>query len=413
MRNIIPHLRPFRGAPPRYFTTKNKFSDLFDEHDLLNSQRHSSNSDAAQQTLPEPSPFVRKNYKKDLTLTFLGTSSANPTRSRNLSSLAMVFDNSEMWLFDCGDGTLKQLTSSVHFMLRPCTIFITHLHEDHVLGLASIIKASLSSLGTKSLNVPLTIVGPAGLADLFSPIIHFYELGKIHFVEIVPVDAIGRQTSPPCPSKGKKLVTMTAVLPCAGDNVYNAYENEFFKVTAVPIKHSCFCLGYVVTEKIHAPGMVPRKIAVLGDTCHPYSMAEHAKNVDILVHECTFLACERYRADLTCHSTTEMVGSFAKAVQPRQLILNHFSKRYFLHENGYCEPHTDLLLAEVKGYLGWDSPCTVSAAKDLTSYSVSSKTVSEKSEWTCEGKTGEPIVPFYRNPKNITDQSILVSSLDA
>ena len=78
---------------------------------------------------------------------FLGTcSGGGPIRSRNCSSLAVDFGN-EIWLFDAADGTLGRLDQSSLKIGNITRIFITHMHADHVLGLAAILKTIMSGLG--------------------------------------------------------------------------------------------------------------------------------------------------------------------------------------------------------------------------------------------------------------------------
>ena len=66
-------------------------------------------------------------------ITFLGTSSGVPTRSRNVSSVALrLQQRGEVWLFDCGEGTQHQLSKSDVKASQITKIFITHMHGDHI-----------------------------------------------------------------------------------------------------------------------------------------------------------------------------------------------------------------------------------------------------------------------------------------
>ncbi len=93
-------------------------------------------------------------------LTFLGTSAGKPTRERNVSALALEFDQDNKWyLFDCGEGTQRQIIQSKLSLGKLDTIFITHLHGDHYFGLIGLIC-------TKKLDIALndlTIYAPKGL----------------------------------------------------------------------------------------------------------------------------------------------------------------------------------------------------------------------------------------------------------
>ena len=77
-------------------------------------------------------------------VTFLGTSSGVPTRARNVSAVAVrLAQRSELWLFDCGEGTQHQFLRSDLRLSQLRRIFITHMHGDHVFGLPGL----LASLG--------------------------------------------------------------------------------------------------------------------------------------------------------------------------------------------------------------------------------------------------------------------------
>ena len=69
-----------------------------------------------------------------LELEFLGTSSAQATLSRNVSALALNFHTGS-FLFDCGEGTTRQLLKAKCRLRDLEAVFITHLHGDHFYGL--------------------------------------------------------------------------------------------------------------------------------------------------------------------------------------------------------------------------------------------------------------------------------------
>ena len=93
-------------------------------------------------------------------LTFLGTSAGKPTKERNVSALALEFDQDNKWyLFDCGEATQRQIIQSRLSIGKLDTIFITHLHGDHYFGLPGL-------LATKKLDgalKPLSVYGPKGI----------------------------------------------------------------------------------------------------------------------------------------------------------------------------------------------------------------------------------------------------------
>src|SRR5919199_3511269 len=95
-------------------------------------------------------------------ITFLGTSSGVPTRSRNVSAVALRLpQRGETWLFDCGEGTQHQVLRSDLKFSQITRIFITHLHGDHLYGLMGL----LATCGMAGHAQPINIYGPEGLAE--------------------------------------------------------------------------------------------------------------------------------------------------------------------------------------------------------------------------------------------------------
>jgi len=95
-------------------------------------------------------------------LTFLGTSAGRPTKERNVSALGLEFDQDNKWyLFDCGEGTQRQIMKSRLSIGKLDTIFITHLHGDHYYGLPGLLSTKKLETSLKA----LTIYGPKGIKD--------------------------------------------------------------------------------------------------------------------------------------------------------------------------------------------------------------------------------------------------------
>src|SRR5207245_4339385 len=98
----------------------------------------------------------------DLDLVFLGTSGSMPTAFRGAPSL-LVRRGGERLLFDCGEGTQRQLLASAIGLVDLREVFFTHYHADHYLGLPGMLK----TFALRGRELPLTVHGPPGLADLF------------------------------------------------------------------------------------------------------------------------------------------------------------------------------------------------------------------------------------------------------
>ena len=157
---------------------------------------------------------------------FLGTAGSAPTARRSPSA-TLVRRGGERLLFDCGEGTQRQLLRSDVGLVDLEEIFFTHFHADHVLGLPGMLK----TFALRGREVPLALYGPRGLEALYrtlQPII-----GRLGFeVAIVELAA-------------------DASLPRAG------YELRTF-----PVLHGAVALGYALVEE-ERPGRFDVAIAEL------------------------------------------------------------------------------------------------------------------------------------------------------
>jgi len=101
-----------------------------------------------------------------LEITFLGTGGSWPTVKRNVSAIA-IKRGGEILLFDCGEGTQRQIQKSKLSYMQISKIFITHYHGDHFLGLPGLIQ----TMQLNDREEPLYIYGPRGLRKLVSQIL--------------------------------------------------------------------------------------------------------------------------------------------------------------------------------------------------------------------------------------------------
>src|SRR5215210_2662523 len=97
----------------------------------------------------------------DLDVVFVGTAGSAPTPARGLPA-TLVRRGGDKLLFDCGEGTQRQLLRSVG-LIDLEHVFVTHFHADHVLGLPGMLK----TFSLRGRDRPLTVYGPRGLRELF------------------------------------------------------------------------------------------------------------------------------------------------------------------------------------------------------------------------------------------------------
>lgn len=271
----------------------------------------------------------------DLDLVFLGTSASAPTPGRAPTAI-LVRRGGERLLFDCAEGTQRQLMRSTLGLPDLEEIFLTHYHADHTLGLPGMLK----TFALRQRELPLTIYGPPGLRELFADLRRIF--GRLSY----PVETIELR---------------------AGETL----DRDGYRILAVPVHHGVSALGYAIAEddrpgrfdveaadalgvpggpvrgalqrgesvtlddgKVVSPtdvlgGARPgRRIVLTGDTAPVETVRVLAEGADVLVHEATFSEEERERAQETLHSTARQAGELAAAADVRLLALTHFSPRY-------------------------------------------------------------------------------------
>src|SRR5438034_7447838 len=125
----------------------------------------------------------------DLDLVFLGTSGSMPTAQRAPTAL-LVRRGGERLLFDCAEGTQRQLLTSSIGLVDLREVFLTHFHADHYLGLPGMLK----TFALRGRELPITVYGPRGLRELFGSLRRIF--GRLTYeyelVELAPGDALER-----------------------------------------------------------------------------------------------------------------------------------------------------------------------------------------------------------------------------
>lgn len=269
----------------------------------------------------------------DLSVAFLGTGGPVPTALRGTASV-LVTRGGERLMFDCGEGTQRQLRSSVG-LVQVDELYLTHFHLDHCLGLPGLLK----TYDLNDRSEPLQLFGPVGmhkLMDDFSPLIG--RLGfHVEVEELEPGDIVG----------------------------HDQYEIEAFKV-----EHRTRALGYALLEDDRPGELDPvragelgvgfgpdlgalqrgesvegskgtvtpdqvmgderqgRAIALTGDTGPCQATIAAAADADLLIHDASFMVEDQERAVETGHSTSAEAAEVAAAANVKMLALVHISARY-------------------------------------------------------------------------------------
>jgi ribonuclease Z len=275
----------------------------------------------------------------DLDVVFLGTSGSTPTAKRALAAM-LVRRGGERLLFDCAEGTQRQLLRCDVGLVDLEEIFLTHFHADHYLGLPGMLK----TYSLRGRELPLTMYGPRGLRELLTTLRRIF--GRLTY----PVETVELEPGARLHRDGYTLETIAVDhgVPAVG---YSLVEDErpgrFDVETATALgvpdgpERGILQRGESVTlaggqeiapDQVLGPARAGRKLVLSGDTAPTASVVEAATAADLLVHEATFLADERERARETLHSTAGEAALVAREAGVRMLALTHVSTRYFGHQ---------------------------------------------------------------------------------
>ena len=278
-------------------------------------------------------------------LIFLGTSSAIPTKHRNHSAIALK-SFGEVLLFDCGEGTQRQMSKIKLSPMRVNKIFITHFHGDHFLGIPGMIQ----SMGFRGRTEPLHLFGPEGLSEITE---HMMSLGyfslpfEIHVHEIENDIAVEEEDYKITCCKTDHVIPNLAY--CIEEKRMPKFLQEraiehgvkpgpnFGRLhRGIPVKvgNKIIKPEYVLGDKRKG-----RKIVYSGDTRPCKQMIKFTKDADILIHESTFEGGHEDKAYETGHTTAVQAAEIAKKASVTKLILTHISTRY---------KETDLLEREAR-----------------------------------------------------------------
>ncbi len=275
-------------------------------------------------------------------LCFLGTGSGTPTRKRNVSGLALRFEDGREWILDCGEGTQQRMLDSSVRPGRIERIFVTHLHGDHCFGLPGL----LASLAVHGRIDPVEVIGPTGIARLARTALSVTRMGlpyQLSFSEFTLAEGEVAEL-------GERGEWTISVLPLPHRVPSHAYllQEAPRRGRLDPARAAALGLrsgpdlgrlagGETIAladgrqigpEQVLGPPRPGRLLALCGDTSDASVLLGRAEGCDLLLHECTYAHDRLAKARRWGHSTAQQVGELAARLAPRRLVLTHFSSRY-------------------------------------------------------------------------------------
>ena len=271
-----------------------------------------------------------------LTITLLGTAATMPLPDRALST-AFAACGGHGLLFDCGEGTQAAARRAGVNLMRADTVCLTHYHGDHIFGLPGL----LQTLGAQGRTRPLLLVGPKGLAGIWSavraltgPLPYAVRLQEADgplaldaLSEGWPAGAVLRPfaTRHRVPSVGYRLE-----LPRAG-----RFDPARARALGVPVQQWKLLQqgqSVLVKGRTVAPAEVlgaPRRglsMVFSGDTAPCAALEQAAQGADLLICDATYALPEQEaQAAQWGHSTFGQSASLAAQARAKRLWLSHYS----------------------------------------------------------------------------------------
>mgnify|MGYP003731022219 CR=1 FL=1 len=266
-------------------------------------------------------------------ITILGTAGSMPTKERNVLSVFMKY-KAEGLLFDCGEGTQRQMKIAGIPLSKVTRIFITHWHGDHVIGLAGL----LQSRGLSDNPGSIEIYGPLGTKERIGHMFNAFEFARgvdirVHEVRsgvILKTDDFIVECAPlkhSVPTVGYAFV----------ENEKRKMDVKLLKKQGVPLGPLVGKLqeGHVITingRKI-TPDMVSevvpgKKVAYITDSVVCAGAQKLAENADLVICEATYTSERTEEAHEYAHMTAKEAAQLASSANAQKLVLIHFSARY-------------------------------------------------------------------------------------
>ena len=265
----------------------------------------------------------------------LGTSCMVPTKERNVSAIYLEFKG-EGILFDCGEGTQRQMSIAGISRRKVQKVFISHWHGDHVSGLIGLIQTLSGEESSR-----LEVYGPKGsstrITHLLQTVCFDNKVDVAVFETTATTEKVICETDEYCVS----AINLDHTIPALG---YAFTEKDRRRITVSATKAAGIPEGPLLGKiqqgksiqfegKKYSPDDLShvvqgKRISVVMDTGFTQNAITIAKNADVLICEATYMEKHVDRGDAYKHLTALQAAQIASAAHAKKLIMTHFSQRY-------------------------------------------------------------------------------------
>jgi ribonuclease Z len=272
-----------------------------------------------------------------INITLLGTSCMVPTKERNPSAFYLEY-NGEGLLFDCGEGTQRQMNIANINRNKVKKIFISHWHGDHVSGLVGLIQ----TINSSKEKICLEVFGPEGTNEKMDHLLksacfdNFIEI-KIKEIKKTKEQIIICETKEYC----VYCISLEHGIPCLG---YAFVEKDKIKIKTSEVKKIGIPDGPILGKLQDGKNIVyknitynnkdltyikeGKKISFVMDTLYTKNAIKISENSDLLICEATYLNKHLEKSEKHKHLTATQAALIANNSNSKKLIMTHFSQRY-------------------------------------------------------------------------------------
>ena len=260
-----------------------------------------------------------------------------PVRGRNQSAQALSV-HGRLFLIDCGEGTQYRLVEERIPMMKLDSIFLSHIHGDHVFGIFGL----LSTLGMKGRQTPLNIFAPLNFGPILKFFLSYYGEGLAYEIRYTPLKMKEAETILETKSIAVQAFPLNHGIECFGFRF--AEKEPPFNVHKEAIERYGLSLTEIGTLKrgedvIREDGSLiradeaaykpfaPRSYAYCSDTAPFPQQAEWLRGTTVLYHETTYQEEYADQGALRHHSTTMQAAALASEAGVKKLLIGHYSSR--------------------------------------------------------------------------------------
>ena len=267
----------------------------------------------------------------------LGTASAMPVRGRNQSAQALSV-HGRLFIVDCGEGVQGRMVEEHLPMMKLDSVFLSHIHGDHVFGLWGL----LSTLGMQGRQTPLNLFGPVNLGPLLKFFLSYYGDGLAYEIRYVPLKMKEPETILETKSLRVEAFPLNHGIETFGFRF--AEKEPLFNIHKEAIERYGLSLTEIGTLKrgedvLREDGTLipladaaykpyePRSYAYCSDTAPFPQEAGWLRGTHVIYHETTYLQEYADQAAQRRHSTTLEAARLALEAGARKLLIGHYSSR--------------------------------------------------------------------------------------